>query len=194
MAPNKLRSSLSCTEATSHGPKIPSLLLAEARSTRHGPKALVAEGRRVRCAAVGLRVETSWWPPSPCAEDRKRWAIFATGTWAEGGRSRSACRINEDHESDLVCRSQVADVHCELKMDRSPRRASQSCCARLRAVPKRTSLSLRCACRRRRRSSWVVSKAVEARLPRAEDVEMAWGSSSEDVEVAWGPSSCGSKV
>ena len=139
---------LSCAEAASHGPKIPLLLMAEARSMCHGPKALVAEGRRVRCAAAGLRVETSRWPPSPCAEDRKRWAIFATGTWAEGGRSRSACRINEDHESDLVCRSQVADVHCELKMDRSPRRASQSCCARLRAVPKRTSLSSRCACRR----------------------------------------------
>ena len=146
---------LSCAKAASHGPKMsarswadggPSLLLAEAGSARHGPKALVAEGRRVRCAAAGLRVETSRWPPSPRAEDRKRWAIFAAGTWAEGGRSRPACRINEDHESDLVCRSQVADVHCELKMDRSPRRASQSCCARLRAVPKWTSLSSRCAC------------------------------------------------
>jgi len=103
---------LSCAKAASHGPKMsvrswadggPSLLLAEAGSARHGPKALVAEGRRVRCAAACLRVETSRWPPSPRAEDRKRWAIFSAGTWAEGGRSRSACRINEDHESDLVC-------------------------------------------------------------------------------------------
>ena len=79
---------LSCAKAASHGPKMsalswadggPSLLLAEAGSARHGLKALVAEGRRVRCAAAGLRVETSRWPPSPRAEDRKHWAIFAAG-------------------------------------------------------------------------------------------------------------------